>query len=92
MPAPKGNSFATKDDGEAIRFPVTVRGLEAERKAWRKAAAGQKFNDWARGALNAASSNDAVRASWKPKVEPAKPDKELLERLATPQFRKSGRL
>lgn len=52
MPAPKGNNFAVKADGERVAFPVNVRGTAAERKAWRKAAAGQKWNEWARDALN----------------------------------------
>jgi len=55
MPAPEGNQFAKKDDGERVAFPVNVRGTETERKAWRKAAAGQKWNDWARAVLNAAA-------------------------------------
>jgi hypothetical protein len=52
MPAPKGNNFAGKEDGERVAFPVNVRGTKAERQAWRKAAAGQKWNEWARAALN----------------------------------------
>lgn len=56
MSAPKGNQFAAKSDREAVRFPVIVRGLEVERKAWRRAAAGGKFNDWARTALNKAAN------------------------------------
>jgi hypothetical protein len=52
MPAPKDNKFAQKADGERVAFPVNVRGTAAERKAWRKAAAGQKWNEWARAALN----------------------------------------
>ena len=57
MPAPKGNNFAAKDDGERVAFPVNVRGTETERKAWRKAAAGQKWNDWARAVLNTAAGH-----------------------------------
>lgn len=57
MPAPKGNNFAAKDDGERVAFPVNVRGTKDERKAWRKAAAGQKWNDWARGVLNNAAGH-----------------------------------
>jgi hypothetical protein len=52
MPAPKDNKYAQKADGERVAFPVNVRGTASERKAWRKAAAGQKWNEWARAALN----------------------------------------
>lgn len=61
MPAPKGNDFAAKDDGDRIAFPVNVRGTQAERKAWRKAAAGQKWNDWGRDALNGAVARKAAK-------------------------------
>jgi len=57
MPAPKGNDFAAKYDRERIAFPVNVRGTKDERKAWRKAAAGQRWNEWARSALNAAAGH-----------------------------------
>lgn len=60
MPAPKGNDFAAKDDRERIAFPVNVRGTKDERKAWRKAAAGQKWNEWARAALNAAAVHETT--------------------------------
>lgn len=56
MPAPKGNNFAKKPDKDRVEFPVNVRGTEAERKSWRRAAAGQKWNDWARAVLNAAAA------------------------------------
>ncbi len=59
MPAPKNNQYARKDDGERVAFPVNVRGTEIERRAWRKASAGQKWNEWARTVLNAA----AIRAA-----------------------------
>lgn len=52
MSGPKGNSNAAKPVDEKTGFPVTVRGTEVERRAWRKAAAGDKFNAWARKALN----------------------------------------
>lgn len=58
MPAPKGNQYAAKDDREAVRFPVIVRGLDVERRAWRRAAAGGTFNEWARNALNQAAGRD----------------------------------
>lgn len=57
MPAPKGNDFAAKNDRERIAFPVNVRGTIDERKAWRKAAAGQKWNEWARAAFNTAAGH-----------------------------------
>jgi hypothetical protein len=60
MPAPKGNDFAAKDDQERIAFPVNVRGTKNERKTWRKAAAGQKWNEWARAALNAAAGHETA--------------------------------
>lgn len=56
MPAPKNNTFGEKDEADLIRFPVTIRGLEEERQAWKRAAVGQKFNAWARSVLNAAAS------------------------------------
>jgi hypothetical protein len=55
MPAPKDNKFAQKADGERVAFPVNVRGTEQERRDWRRAAAGQKWNDWARSVLNDAA-------------------------------------
>ena len=63
MPAPKGNDFAAKDDRERIAFPVNVRGTKDERKAWRKAAAGQKWNERPRAALNTAAGHETTRAS-----------------------------
>lgn len=55
MSAPKNNRNATKPAADKVASPVIVRGTEAERKAWKKAAAGHKFNNWARTALNQAS-------------------------------------
>lgn len=55
MPAPAHNRYAAKEDAEKVRFPVNVRGTEEERRAWRRAAAGQKWNLFARRALNAAA-------------------------------------
>ncbi len=60
MPAPKGNTFARKDDANRVAFPVNVRGTETERKAWRRAAAGQGWNDWARAVLNAAAGHETT--------------------------------
>lgn len=53
MSAPPNNTNAAKPNNEQVKFPVIVRGTRAERRAWRKAARGQKFNTWARVALNA---------------------------------------
>lgn len=55
MSAPTGNTNAAKPVDQRIAYPVMIRGTETERKTWRKAAAGQKWNDWARSVLNAAA-------------------------------------
>lgn len=55
MPAPAKNQYAAKEEADKVRYPVNVRGTEDERRAWRRAAAGQKWNDWARKAMNAAA-------------------------------------
>lgn len=55
MSAPAGNTNAAKPVDQRIAYPVMIRGTETERKAWRRAAAGQKWNDWARAVLNAAA-------------------------------------
>lgn len=57
MPAPKNNQFAAKAEEDKVRFPVIIRGTEEERRAWKRAAAGGKFNEWARAALNKAAAN-----------------------------------
>ena len=54
MSAPLKNQNAAKAADQRVAFPVMIRGTEEERKAWRRAAAGQKWNEWARAALNAA--------------------------------------
>lgn len=55
MSAPKNNRNATKPAADKVASPVIVRGTEAERKAWKQASTGHKFNNWARTALNQAT-------------------------------------
>jgi len=54
MSAPAENQNAAKADAAKVAHPVNVRGTETERKRWRRNAAGGKWNEWARAALNAA--------------------------------------
>lgn len=62
MPAPAKNQYAAKENSDKVRYPVNVRGTEDERRAWRRAAAGQKWNDWARKTLNAAAQRNTVQS------------------------------
>jgi hypothetical protein len=55
MSAAPNNTNALKPSSERIAYVVKIRGTHAERKAWRKAACGGKFNTWAREALNRAA-------------------------------------
>jgi hypothetical protein len=56
MPAPKGNTYASKPDNEILAFTQSIRANFAERKAWRDRAKadGISTNLWCRNALNAA--------------------------------------
>lgn len=59
MSAAPNNTNAVKPDEAKLEFPVTIRGTKAERRAWRKAAAGGKFNAWGRIVLNLAARIEA---------------------------------